>query len=204
MRSIFCVAFILCTIYNCIGQRIISPAVISPTSTYVKGNNFEGAIFSSEYNPDLGVFDITRSFRQYQAGISHRFTPSFSQAELAERILQKNLRHHNRKTAYQGRGYGPVIHRRLKKYQRQYLGYTSSDNEQIIFINASWERHTLIDRLQDLYPRDETWKSDYKLVLDGGSYYWCIEVNLTTGKLAGLGVNGIASFRPGLRESGEV
>ncbi|MBT9395223.1 hypothetical protein KLP40_18790 [Hymenobacter sp. NST-14] len=205
MKVIFYItAIVICSICSCTGQRITESTVISPTSTYVKGNNFEGAVFSDSYGVDFFKFDIKQHFRQYQEGASTRFTPTFAQIEFAERILQKSLRHDNRHTFHQSRGYGPIVHRHLPKYQRQYFGYTTASNEQIIYINAGWERYTLIDRLQNLYPRDETWKNDYRIVMDGGSYYWSIEVNLTTGKLSAFGTNGLASLWSNSREDYDV
>lgn len=192
MKRIFCISFfLLFSAYNSIGQRVLSATPISPLSTYVEGNNFEGVIFSETYNPFTGNYSINQEFRQYQEGLSHRFTPTVAQIELAEQILQKDLRYYSRRKHI--KGLGPVVHRRLPKYHRQYLGYTSAQNEDIIFINAGWDQYTLLDRLQNLYPRDTTWKYDYQIVMDGGSYYWRIEVNLTTGKLSGFGVNGVAS-----------
>lgn len=202
MKIIFYItAIVVSSSCTCMGQYIIESTVISPTSTYVKGQNFEGTIFSGSYSMNIPNFDVHHDFRQYKKGTSIRFTPTFTQIELAERILQKNLRHDNRHTFHQSRGYGPIVHRHLPKYQRQYFGYTTASNEQVIYINAGWERYTLIDRLQNLYPRDETWKNDYRIVMDGGSYYWSIEVNLNTGKLSAFGTNGVASSWSNFREN---
>ena len=38
----------------------------------------------------------------------------------------------------------------------------------------------------------ENWLSNQVVVLDGGSHYWNVKYNLTTGKLFGLSVNGNA------------
>ncbi|UOQ67285.1 hypothetical protein [Hymenobacter volaticus] len=195
MKSIICVIIIaVCLVHKSSGQRIISTAQVSAFATYVKGNNFEGSIFSSSYTSDLtGPENIPNNFGSKSV---RKFTPTIEQVVLAERILQKKLRSYNHKKVWQGGSSGPVIHRRLHKYQRQYFGYTTTNIEDIIYVNANWDSYTLIDRLQDLYPRDETWKSDYSIILDGGSYHWHIEVNLNTGQLSGLGINGTATHFP--------
>ncbi|RYU76088.1 hypothetical protein [Hymenobacter persicinus] len=191
MNNVVCLAILsLCLLCSCLGARIVSSADVSPFATYVEGSNFEGVVFSETYNPFTGNYNINQEFRQYKEGVSRRFTPTVTQIELAERILQKELRHYSRRKNL--RGLGPVIHTRLPKYHRQYLGYTSAQNEDIVFINAGRDQYTLLDRLQNLHPRNTTWKYDYQIVMDGGSYYWRVEVNLTTGKLSGFGVNGVA------------
>lgn len=182
---------LLCSTCTCIGQHVKSSTQVSAFATYLEGSNFEGVIFSQGYTPFTGTYNITQEFKQYQEGISQRFTPTISQIEMAERILQKNLRLYSYRKNI--KGFGPAIHRKLPKYHRQYLAYTSVRNEKIIFINAGWEQYTLLDRLQNLYPQDTTWKYEYQIVMDGGSYFWRIEVNLTTGTLSGLGINGVTS-----------
>jgi hypothetical protein len=205
MNKILCLVLLnLCALYSCIGQRIISAARVSPTSTHVKGNNFEGAIFSDAYRYSFLAGNDTSDFikerlGEYQKHVVSRFTPSFAQVEAAENILQHNLRRNNRTTYQQSRVHGAIIRQRTRKYQRQYFGFISDRNEEIIFINANWKAYTLLDRINKLrnwYKPDTTWQHEYSFVLDGGSHHWQITVNLTTGQLFDFGYNGVSLSLP--------
>lgn len=87
----------------------------------------------------------------------------------------------------------PVLHKNLPKYFRQYVGFTDRAGNKIIHINFYWNRHNIIDRLSNyIYLNDSriNYETDYSIVLDGGSYYWQINANITKRELTDLSVNG--------------
>ena len=148
-------------------------------NTYIKTNNFEGVIFSKDYFTFIG---------------GERFTPTMSDIDLIEKILRKEIKEINVNRPNQI-GNCPIIHKKLKKYKRQYFGYFDTNGDRIIFINCFWERggfYEFIDRVFYNEPPDNKWKTEEVFVLDGCSYYWSIKVNLTTKTLFDFCVNGIA------------
>jgi hypothetical protein len=77
----------------------------------------------------------------------------------------------------------PVIHKKLSKYKRQYVGTKTENGDKVIWINFIWSKDK--DALVKL-------SEEIIIVLDGCSYYWSVKVNLTTGKLFDLSINGSA------------
>lgn len=75
----------------------------------------------------------------------------------------------------------PIIHRHLKKYKRQYFGYTDEKNDRILFINCFWGKEIM---------HENEWLKQRIMVNDGGSYYWSVKYNIKTDKLFELYVNG--------------
>lgn len=108
-----------------------------------------------------------------------RFTPSVNEIDLAEKILIEQLRGLNQNRFNQGIGC-PAIDKKLNKYARQYVGYINKEGERIIWINAVWH-----SKVPDYF------EEDVVFILDGCSYYWNIEVNLTIQQASNLQVNGM-------------
>jgi hypothetical protein len=111
-----------------------------------------------------------------------RFTPSRNEVDQAEKALIENLEELNNPLINQGGKYNPIIHKNLKKYNRQYFGYIDKNGDKILLINCFWRQKNRFDN----------WTKERVMVFDGGSHYWSIKLNLTTGKLFDLSVNGIA------------
>jgi hypothetical protein len=109
-----------------------------------------------------------------------RFTPTQDDILLAERLLREQLNDLNSDKINQGLGC-PTIHKNLNKFARQYIGFINDEGEKIVWINAVW--HTKVP---------EYFEEDVVFVLDGCSYYWQIEVNLKTKKVAKLQINGVS------------
>ena len=131
-----------------------------------KTNKFDVAIFPSNYLDLIG---------------GQRFTPTRQEVDEAERVLQTELKTLNKELINQYRT--PIIHKKLKKYKRQYFGYIDQNGDKILLINCFWPKH--IDF-------SERWLKERIVVLDGGSYYWSVKFNLTQEELFELGVNGYA------------
>jgi len=108
-----------------------------------------------------------------------RFTPSKEEISAAEKALKSQLKELNSDKLNQSDT--PVIDKNLKKYRRQYFGYTNDKGEKILFINCFWRKE-----------KDESslWLKEQIRVMDGGSNYWNIKFNVEKNVLFDLEVNG--------------
>lgn len=135
----------------------------------IKGKSFEGYIFSKK---DTGYIPVEN--------IKERFTPQQTDILEAEKILNEQLLNLNKDLLNQ-RGRCPIIHKKLKKYKRQYIGAITENGDSIIWINFIWGKDKKsIKRCSD----------KIIMILDGCSFYWNVKVNLTKGKLFDLSING--------------
>lgn len=159
------------------GQKIISSKETSKFSTYVKGNNFEGVIFNQDYQ--MPYFENPPAER--------RFTPTIKDIESVERILREDLKNINIR-----KNQGPSLHKKLRKYQRQYIGFISEEDDRIVFVNCNWQKYNVLRRLRGFEPPGNGWKTGFQIFFDGGSYHWNIKVNLDKKELIDLNVNGVS------------
>lgn len=72
----------------------------------------------------------------------------------------------------------PITKKTLRKYVRQYVGYLTDNNEVVVKIY-----------LNKIDPDDDP-SSDILEYFDGGSNHWSIRINLNTGELYDMEVNG--------------
>jgi hypothetical protein len=149
-------------------QTIVKFDKVSHSSVYVKGNDFEGVIFSKE-----------KSIDTYQVSATERFTPSPGDIILIERLLHKNL-----DTCLNSWKEARYVHSRLKKYIRQYIGYINQKGERIVYINAFIRDPNFINKKE--------WLDHIPIVEDGGNSFWRIKINLNTHQLFEFGINGVA------------
>ena len=147
--------------------------------TGIRSYKFKGTIFDSAYQ-DIAMYIITP-----------RFTPSTEEIFLAEKILRLEIGNANRPRINQ-LGKREYIDRNLNKYFRQYVGFINEKGHRCIHINFHWDRFSLLDRLKGDWDDRLEYNSDYSRVLDGGSHYWKINVDLVDKRLFGMEVNGIA------------
>lgn len=110
-----------------------------------------------------------------------RFTPTKQDVDNAERILRNKLKSLNVQLVNQSPS--PIIHKKLRKYKRQYFGYVDKNGDRILLINCFWAKSK---------HDSNRWLLERIDVLDGGSYYWNVKVNLEREELFDLGVNGHA------------
>ncbi len=134
--------------------------------TEVMGSNYHGYVFNKEWAVDILV--------ENQDG---RFTPEDIDIAKAEKLMQKKLAFLNRNHENQ-EGMCPIIDEHIRKYTRQYVGFTDINGAKIIWINAVWD-----DKLQKQLSQDIVRTSG------GCGHYWSIKVNLDTEKVYGLEVN---------------
>jgi hypothetical protein len=146
---------------------IICTAMIDNTPCHIKEKGFEGFIFPKEYA-------LVVPFEN----IKDRCTPTKQDVINAEMIIKEQLATINKPLTNQVNGC-PIIHKELKKYKRQYIGFTNSDGDSILWVNFVWAK-----RISD------NWNKDVIIVLDGCSHYWNIKVNLSKKKAFDLQVNG--------------
>ena len=147
----------------------------------VKSNNFRGTIFTSSYS---------NSFFIPASDTLKRFTPTKEDIVLAETILKNQIEKVNASRMNQF-GRRQYIHKNLNKYFRQYVGLINEQGNRVIHINLSWDRFTIFDRIKGFSDSRLDFTSDYSMTLDGGSYYWNVNVDLTAKALYGLSVNGV-------------
>lgn len=136
-----------------------------PSSIYIKGEKYEGFIFSKE------SFVLKTIENQKE-----RYTPSVEDIKVCEEILKGSLGHYMEKNDIHHEG--TPIYRILPHYKRQYVGFLNEKGEIIIWINF-------------LRYADFDLSKEVAVVLDGGSSFWSIYVNLKTKELSGMQVNGL-------------
>ena len=134
---------------------------------FCKGKRYKGYVFDTSYL-------VFKSIKEEQS----RAVLSCDEIKIAEDILKNNLAALNANKINQAEGC-PNISKKLCKYRRQYFGFINSKGEKVIWINMFWNKE-----LNE--------KSKYELITvnDGCSYYWNIEVNITTSTLSNLQING--------------
>lgn len=129
---------------------------------HFKTNDFDVAIFPGILNDPINFegFDITEE-----------------EVIKAEKKLKSNLKLINANLENQHTT--PLIHKKLRKYKRQYIGLYDEKGEKYLLINAFWSRH-----------KEENWLNEIIYVSDGGSYYWNIRYYIETDELKDLSING--------------
>jgi hypothetical protein len=147
----------------------VSPA--QSVGEIVHGGAYQGVIFPATVK--LQLQDTVR-----------RWTPTAADIEQLERELVVFMDKQPRKSPVNDKTFGPSIHRQLRGYTRQYVGYISPQGEKIIYINCFWN------------PKDDPflkhWSTNLVQVLDGGSAFWHIHYNTAKRRFAGLAINGVA------------
>ena len=136
-------------------------------AVYCKGKRYSGYVFDTS-------FTILKSIKEQR----ERILLSRNDIDMAESILRKQLPSLNREKVNQSKEC-PDISRNLNKYCRQYFGFLNKKGEKIIWINMFWNKVL-----------NEIAKYDLISVNDGCSYYWNVEVNITTKVLCNLQING--------------
>jgi hypothetical protein len=146
----------------------------------VKSADFRGTIFTDS---------ATKEFGPTTPPPSPRFTPSREDIQACEILLASQLQQANTPRLNQG-GNNPILEKCLSHYFRQYVGFLDKRGSRIIHINFYWDEYSQADKLKGYADQRLTYDSPYALVFDGGSYYWQVNVNLTTRLLSDLQVNG--------------
>lgn len=139
---------------------------VSQEPTYIKGKKFSGYIFNAMHQ--VLIMDEDK-----------RYTPTEADIILTEKLIVEKIKELNKRQENQSHGC-PVIHKSLRRYVRQYVGFINAKGEKVVWINFIWK-----DRVSD-----EELKEDIVVVNDGCSYFWTIKVNLFTLTLHDLQISG--------------
>ncbi|MFA7616870.1 MAG: hypothetical protein WCY16_09860 [Weeksellaceae bacterium] len=124
-------------------------------------------------------FDVAIFSKEYELyGFGKRFTPAKEEIAMAEQTLKMQLKEINKNQPNQS--LSPVIHKNLKKYKRQYIGFYDENGKKCLLINFFWSDGK----------NDDYWLNDFVQVEDGGSYYWQIKYSVDDEQLFDLSVNG--------------
>lgn len=159
MKKIFVIVTILFIVRYVYSQEVV----------YVKGKGYEGYIFPKEH-PIWG-------FPPEQ----NRYTPNLEDIIQAEKILQDSIGIDYVRSYQEAYCKPPINKNTLKKYVRQYVGYSTADGRIIIHIYLNKGVEMDKNKLSE----------DIIAVLDGGSNHWRIKINISTKKLFDMQVNGI-------------
>ena len=133
----------------------------------VTGGNYHGWAFHKDWEVDVMV--------ENQDG---RFTPTDEDIAKAEGLIQSRLAYVNRFHENQ-EGQCPIIDEHIRKYERQYVGFTDVHGYRVMWVNFVWDDNAKLSLANDI------------LLTEGGcGHYWHIQCNLDTEKVYGLEVNG--------------
>ncbi|GAA4315108.1 hypothetical protein GCM10023149_11570 [Mucilaginibacter gynuensis] len=155
------------------GQNIKVVKNETSYSVYVKGENFDGVIFSEKYAVE----------NLYELKGHKRFTPSIKEILSTEKLLASDL--NSFKYCHD------FVVANLSKYTRQYLGYINYRGEKMIYINAAWKPDLFHIRANRESPlKKKTWYNQIVLVEDGGHYFWNASLNLSQQKIITFTTNG--------------
>jgi hypothetical protein len=133
----------------------------STAAWHYKTDNYDCAIFPMAYSTDI-------------VHNTKRFTPGFPDIDKAEKAIAQQMLTQRDTTKRL-----PDVYRHIKKYRRQYFGYTNNDGHKILYINMFWE--------EDKYVKD--WLKQMVMVQGGGSNYLSMKYDLTDNKLYDLQIN---------------
>lgn len=115
---------------------------------------------------------FTEGYEFYLFKDLKRITPSLGEIKELEKLLSQQIKEININKPNQKKS--PLIHRNLKKYKRQYVGYYNGNGERIIYINFLWKGY----KGYDVDGKQiEPWKTEWLQMFDGGSQYWQIKYN---------------------------
>jgi hypothetical protein len=181
--SIFLLLLATIILNSSCGTSIEITKTNKATNLAVKSNKFRGTIFRETYPfIMLHVSDINST---------SRFTLDSEEIRQAERLLREQIKDLNSSRPNQVNG-SPVIHKNINKYFRQYVGFVNKNGEKVVHINFYWDRFSFTEKIKGYTDSRLTFEDEYAIVFDGGSHYWQVNINLTTGKVSDLQVNGVA------------
>ena len=167
---------ILLTLALALGCQVYAQVYVVPVETWdyaeVNGSNYHGYAFHEQWGVDFTI--------ENQDG---RYTPSEEDIAEAERLIQKRIAYINRYHENQ-EGDCPVVDEHMRKYERQYVGFTDITGCHIVWVNFVWDENAT-----------ERLKQDIVLTEGGCGHYWHIKVNLSTGKVYGLEVHGTGDVK---------
>ncbi len=149
-----------------IGFMLTCNFIYSQNSIYIKEREYNGYIFNKEHFIFISVENQ-----------KERYTPTKENIIQVENLLKDSISYILKS---QNRCKPSINKKTLKKYRRQYVGFLTKDNDIIIWVNF----------IKNKDISDKELSEDVVRVLDGGSNYWSVFVNLTKKELFEMHVNG--------------
>lgn len=147
---------------------LLSLLFFLPQASFIEGKGFSGYIFDEKENVYI---TFENQFKRY--------TPSREDIFLCEKIIKEQLENINNERHSQG-GNCPIIHKKIRKYVRQYIGFINNKGEKEVWVNFLWKDDDYFNRLD----------KEVIHVSDGCSYYWSVQINLDAKNLHHLRING--------------
>ena len=142
--------------------------VYSQGAVYVNGKGYKGYIFPKGHS--IWGFPSEQN----------RYTPNLEDIAQAEKILQDSIETDYVKSNQEAYCKPPINKNTLKKYVRQYVGYSTEDGKIIIHIYLN----------KDIEMDKNKLSEEIIAVFGGGSNHWCIKINISTKELFDMQVNG--------------
>ena len=157
----------------------------SQEAIFVNGWKYKGYAFPK----DAKIFGLPPQIVLYPG--FNRYTLSPDEIAKAEKILRDSI---NVCCNGEGRWYDPPINKkRLHKYLRQYVGFLNENNEVVVCVYLS------LKKAVEESKADPT--TDIIVLRKNGSNMWEIKINLNTGELFDMEVNGVAENWKQLNDS---
>jgi len=141
----------------------------------ITGTKFKGVMFPPNFDIKQGFSDST---------YADHFTLTEEMIFDLEKQLKSEIKNLTSNAPNQGKGLGPIIHKNLDKYYRQYIGLIDEKGTKYILINFVWSTIGVLETKDPL--------TYWIQVHDGGSNFWNIKYNLSTKTFYDGQVNGVA------------
>lgn len=177
MKKILLSIMLLATFSGVAQERIVPEETFKAEE--VEGNFYHGFSYHKNWEVDFTI--------ESQDG---RYTPTDADIAKAEALIKKRIAYVNREHENQG-GKCPVIDEHMRKYERQYVGFTDIHGYKIVWCNFIWDASVTSKLGEDII-----------LTRGGCGHYWRVKVNLDTEKVYGLEVNesGDVEYIPRLKK----
>jgi hypothetical protein len=165
MRKYLLLLLILQLLFSCIFKNSNSQHYYQ-----VNKSDYQGIVFSGK-NVSYNIFESHNDF----------FYPKIEQISIAEKLIKMNIGKMNIDKLNQYDNC-PVIHKNLKKYARQYIGFINEKGEKVVWINFIWKKYN--SHITDMMDKEIIYFHD------GCSYFWNIKVNIDKNQVYDLKING--------------
>ena len=159
--------------------KVTSNFLIAQTNEIFEEKNVKGVIFSKDY--------INKAHNWLDN--SYRFTPTREEIKAFEKNLKLDLKRINT-NRWNQKGSCPIIHKNLKKYVRQYLGFIDDSGKKYLLINFLWQDNVEENENDEFYNELGDWKKHWQVWFDGCSHFWNVKYYIDSELIFDLQING--------------